>query len=166
SNQSNGKRVTTDLPIQWEGTYAKMGWYLQLATGGSSPVLTGERMVGRSVLRGRTVVFTTIIPSDNPCEAGGTSWLMALDRGDGGLAPAQPFDHNGDGVLDSDDYLNGSKTSGIQGELSGDGVYSDPTVIRCGAGDCYYVGTSEGEVKSGFSGEGFSQGRRRWRQLN
>ena len=166
SQESNGKRVTTDLPIQWEGTYAKMGWYLQLAAGGTSPVLTGERMVGRSVLRGRTVVFTTIIPSENPCEAGGTSWLMALDRSDGGLAPAQPFDHNGDGVLDSDDYLNNSKTSGIQGELSGDGVYSDPTVIRCGTGNCYYVGTSEGEVKSGFSGEGFSQGRRRWRQLN
>ena len=91
---------------------------------------------------------------------------MALDRSDGGLAPVQPFDHNVDGVLDSDDYLNNSKTSGIQGELSGDGVYSDPTVIRCGTGDCYYVGTSEGEVKFGTSGEGFSQGRRRWRQLN
>ena len=166
SQESSGKRVTTDLPIEWEGGNAKMGWYLQLAAGAGSPVLTGERMVGRSVLRGRTIVFTTVIPSDNPCEAGGTSWLMALDRSDGGLAPAQPFDHNGDGVLDSDDYLNNSKTSGIQGELSGDGVYSDPTVIRCGSGDCYYVGTSEGEVKSGFSGEGFSQGRRRWRQLN
>ena len=173
AQQANGKRVTTDLPIKWEddpetgGNEASLGWYLQLATGsGSNPVLTGERMVGRSVLRGRTIVFTTVIPSDNPCEAGGTSWLMALDRSDGGLAPSQPFDHDGDGVLDSNDYLNDSKTSGIQGELSGDGVYSDPTVIRCGSGDCYYIGTSEGEVKSGFSGEGFSQGRRRWRQLN
>ena len=39
----------------------------------------GERVVSLPILRNGRVIFPTLIPSPNPCEFGGSSWLMELD---------------------------------------------------------------------------------------
>lgn len=53
------------------------GWYLDL----DEPT-PGERVVSRPQVRGNVLVFSSIIPpkdSDNPCDAGGTGYLNAID---------------------------------------------------------------------------------------
>lgn len=76
---------------------ADKGWYLDL-TG------RGERVVAKATLRSDRVIFTTMIPSADPCDpGGGTSWVMAVNLSSGGRLNYVYFDTNGDGNLDSED---------------------------------------------------------------
>jgi type IV pilus assembly protein PilY1 len=49
------------------------GWFIDFAEDDGS--LIGERSLGQSALIGGALTFTTFIPSEDPCVAGGTSWL-------------------------------------------------------------------------------------------
>jgi type IV pilus assembly protein PilY1 len=53
--------------------------------------ISGERIVFAPVLRGGRLFFSTLIPSNQPCEAGGTSYLFALSPFTGGPSPTQTF---------------------------------------------------------------------------
>src|SRR5262249_55518784 len=74
------------------------GWYLDLLSGtpGVPPPsgFKGEMQVTDSVLRNGRVVFTTLIPDPDPCNAGGTSWLMEMDALSGARLTQTPFDNN------------------------------------------------------------------------
>jgi type IV pilus assembly protein PilY1 len=95
-------RVTSDNSIAWNtgsnDTTGKLGWYIDLPT-------TGERQVSDSVLRGGQIIFTTLIPSQAPCDFGGSSWLMELDASSGSRPATSPFDISGDGRFDSEDLV-------------------------------------------------------------
>ena len=67
-------RVTSDTLVDYA---SHRGWYLDL----ESPVLgaQGERVVALPILRNGRVIFPTLTPSPNPCEFGGSSWLMEID---------------------------------------------------------------------------------------
>ena len=39
----------------------------------------GERVIANPLLRNGRVIFTTLIPDQDPCGFGGDSWLMELD---------------------------------------------------------------------------------------
>lgn len=83
------------------------GWFLDLlwkeSKGGNGP--QGERVISQAQLGGNRVTFSTLIPSDDPCSAGGTSWIMSLDLTSGGRLAYSYFDYNGDGVIDQKDFI-------------------------------------------------------------
>ena len=96
------------------------GWYMDLlwkkARGG--PGAKGERVISQAKLGGNRVTFSTLIPSADPCDAGGTSWIMSLDLATGSRLAYSYFDYDGDGSIDQDDYIeldDGTKvpTSGV-----------------------------------------------------
>ncbi len=105
-------RATTQLAPNWS---THKGWYLDLFNqdGGASSNY-GERQVSNSVLRNERIIFTTLIPDEDPC-TGGTGWLMEIDAISGGRLPFTPFDLNDDDEFDEEDYLQNL------GDIDGDG---------------------------------------------
>lgn len=82
----NGKdqltRVTTATPVDWQ---EQRGFFLNFDT------MPGEKQVSDPFLRSGFVVFSTLIPNNEPCSFGGTSFIFALDvRGGCALPPPRP----------------------------------------------------------------------------
>lgn len=94
--QTNGiwYRNVTNNPMTWRtgasGGY--LGWYLDLPD-------TGEKQVTNIDLKGGHLIFTTYVPSSNPCVSGGDGWQMELDYQSGGRLRASPFDTDLDGIV-------------------------------------------------------------------
>ncbi|MDD5388422.1 MAG: PilC/PilY family type IV pilus protein [Gallionellaceae bacterium] len=80
----------------------KLGWYWDMTD-------TGERMTGRANLLSGVVVFNTFAPGVvdgqlDPCQYGGSGWIMGLNSTYGYMETDYPvFDANIDGVIDSND---------------------------------------------------------------
>ena len=110
------------------------GWVLDLIdSAASTPDNKGERAVSNPVLSGTTIIFTTLMPSDDPCDSGGSSWFMAIDSADGS-GPDSPFiDINNDKSFYSDDAFDtdndGENDTAVAG-LRNDAVLSAPTVMQ------------------------------------
>ncbi|WP_434456881.1 pilus assembly protein [Stutzerimonas urumqiensis] len=94
----NGRGIS-----QREMTDSHKGWYLDLVLKGGNA--KGERVISQAQLGGNRVTFSSLIPSDNPCDAGGRSWIMSLDLSTGGRLAYSYFDYNGDGKIDQNDYI-------------------------------------------------------------
>lgn len=122
-------RVISNNPMTWKttaGSSGYVGWYIDLPT-------TGERSVTDSILRDGRIIFTTLIPSGDPCTAGGDGWLMELDSSNGGRLATTPFDVNGDNSFTSADLLTigsgGSTTQASAGGQKFTGIPSSPTIL-------------------------------------
>ncbi len=171
-----------------------LGWYMDLyntefetidhdTTPGTGPgefSTLGERQVTDSVVRNNRVIFTTTVPDGNVCGASDYGWIMELDATDGSRLPYTPFDVNGDGVFDIDDYYDGDIDG--DGDDSEDAVpvtgrkskvgllptpgilsdYSDPTAGR----EYKYMSGSTGEIESLTENPGSSNAlRQSWKEL-
>jgi len=102
----------------------------------------GERTVNDPLLRDERVIFTTTIPSNNPCEFGGKRFVMELDRLDGGRLAVSPVDLNEDTDRDSADRGdNGNRTGGILTD----------TALACSL--AAIMGEDENKAVSNSSGE-------------
>jgi type IV pilus assembly protein PilY1 len=103
------------------GTY--LGWYVDLPT-------NGEKQVTDPVLREGRIIFTTLIPSTDPCTPGGTGWLMELNTENGGQLK-DTFDLNGDGTFTAADRITvGAQTTGAAGiQPTTGGAMSSPIVL-------------------------------------
>jgi type IV pilus assembly protein PilY1 len=100
----NTFRRVTDNPLSYTtAATTKHGWYLDLKLSGGSN--QGEMVIADPVVRGKAVVFTTLVPSDNPCVAGGTGFLMVLNQATGGRLQTSPFDVDKDGNFSPSDLL-------------------------------------------------------------
>ncbi len=99
------------------------GWYFALENG------SGERVTEPAVSIEGVVYFTSFAPSDQPCSAGGRSWLYAVSYTDG-----NSIDHDGDGSTDDE----------TRSETLGDGVASRPVVNL--AGEQLIVQTSDARL--------------------
>lgn len=118
SSQTLKGRALTNNTVQ----STDKGWFIDLKVRGGSA--TGERVVSQASLGGNRVTFSTLIPSSNPCDAGGTSWIMSVDLASGGRLPYSYFDYNGDGTINENDYMTiGEGDSQIKVPVSG---ISDP----------------------------------------
>ncbi|WP_438971916.1 pilus assembly protein, partial [Methylophaga sp.] len=103
-------RVTSENTIDWS---THMGWYIDLIDPDTA-ANHGERQVSEAIVRNGRVIFTTLLPSEDPCGDGGTSWLMELDVNSGSRLPYSPFDIDGDKHFTENDYVN-------LGDIDGDG---------------------------------------------
>jgi type IV pilus assembly protein PilY1 len=156
------------------------GWYMDLVSPG--PTFKGEMVVSNSVIRNGRVLFSTLIPNTDPCGYGGTSFLMDMDARTGMRTDYAPFDVNGDGEIDDDDYIsvtiNGVTTkvpaSGVGSTV---GITGTAAVVVNGDGTLehqYQTGTGDGSSSTG-SDSSLSEdrkkpppgayGRQSWRQL-
>ncbi len=107
-------RSVSSETVNW-GT--RRGWYIDLLDGTAGGEI-GERVVNTSLVIRDMVLFSSIIPSTDPCDPGGTSWLVALKVDTGGSFNRALFDLDGDGQFDSvieddsgqDQYVNALRT--------------------------------------------------------
>lgn len=141
------------------------GWYMDLVYQGEKK---GERVISAPLLRHGRVIFTTLIPSDDPCKFGGGSWTMEVVAYGGGAEEAV-FDVNGDGVwdvvtftIDGKQY-NGQPVSGINL-----GTNAAQPVVATGAGtERKFESTPKGTQIVDFSEKPGSSltGRVSWREI-
>ncbi|HXG28153.1 MAG TPA: PilC/PilY family type IV pilus protein [Nevskiales bacterium] len=165
---SDQVRVTSNNSI--DNTHK--GWYIDLPIG-------GERQVANPILRGGRIIFTTLIPNNDPCGFGGDSWLMELDALSGSRLSFSPFDLNNDGVFTIGDFV--QITIGgnpvmvpVSGSKSTEGIIKTPGILNAGGsgsggGDDrkqYKLasGTTGGIFRKGeYAGD--DSGRQSWRQI-
>lgn len=97
-------RTLTDNSVDYQYSH---GWYMDLPD-------SGERVITAPVVRGNLLFFNTMTPDSNPCESGGSGWLMATEWSNGGVPSEVSFDLNGDLILDTEDTINGAAAVGVE----------------------------------------------------
>lgn len=179
-------RVVSNNPIKWHEDKATLptgspptthlGWYLDLVNTGVSPLDNkGERQVSDSILRTDRIIFTTLVPSEEACDSGGTSWLMELSIQNGGQLPYTPFDVNGDTVFSEQDWVevdvDGDGTLDlvpVSGRQSTVGITPSPGILSLPAEgkELKYTSGSTGQLETTLENPGpLDSSRRSWRQL-
>lgn len=167
-------RVTSDTVVDYS---TDDGWFMDLVSPVNGP--EGERVVSAPLLRSGRIIFTTLIPDPDPCDWGGSSWLMELDSINGSRLATSPFDVNGDGHIDESDYVAiydtdedgvvdsddaNTPTSGIR--TPGLGIIKTPGVVIGDDGKEYkYTSGSSGNLNVLTESSGSPTGRQSWRQL-
>ncbi len=167
-------RTVTNTAISWctsgscscTGGVNCLGWRDDLLT--ATTAARGEMMVTNPLLTGTDVLpaisFTTLIPSSDACSAGGTGFYMLLNPKNGGPLSQAVIDITGDGIIDSNDLVNGSVPAGYNPNI---GIPSDPIAIygRGGVGVVPLSG-SGGSITSIRNYFPYGElGRQSWRQL-
>jgi type IV pilus assembly protein PilY1 len=141
------------------------GWFIDLV----SPVKgkEGERVAANPVLRSDRIIFTTLIPSEDPCDAGGTGWLMEMNARTGSRLAYSPFDIDGDGRFDEGDfvYVEGIGLVPVSGKRSQVGIIRTPGIISAGDTEFKYTAGSTGELEVTVERGDMTRGRQSWRQL-
>ncbi len=145
------ERTVSNNSVDWT---TKRGWYIDLPQSGTEPA---ERSVIMPMLNFGRIIFTTLIPSTDPCEAGGRNWLMLLDAETGGMMSAPQFDVNHDGKLDSGDRV-------IAG-VSSDGIRSESVAISAGSLTHLIAATTTGAVENVTIRNNAPPPRRSWKQI-
>ncbi|MDR1462718.1 MAG: pilus assembly protein [Azoarcus sp.] len=143
------------------------GWYIDFNVQGDS----GERVISSGIVlsaqRGTTILFPSIIPVENdPCMAGGRSYLNFVNAFTGASLDFVFLDINGDGVVNGDDKISDGKNPA---SLKVDnGIINNIKVIS-GPGNNLQViyGKSSGVPSSDGVNPGDSphKGRLSWREL-
>jgi type IV pilus assembly protein PilY1 len=135
----------------------------------STPVYQGEKVVSNPLYRDGRFIFTTLIPKSDPCEYGGTSWLMELDALTGRRIDVPPVDINNDGVIDASDMITVAGVpivpSGVESSVGitpEPGILTDPN--KAGMEYKYFAGTSGDIQKTGESRDPMSIGRQSWKE--
>lgn len=133
------------------------GWFLNFDQD------LGERVVDKPILFFDRLIFPTVIPTENPCDFGGRSWIMAL-IGVGGLYNSySPFEPE---VPEGSDPPSDNPVEGVP----------DDTLIKlstptkggppCDGGSFIIQQNSDGTVSFVCTGEpDVVKGRQSWRQL-
>lgn len=157
-------RVTSDYLLETDDE----GWFLDLAPPGSASV--GEMQVTDPLLRAGKVFFTTLIPGEDPCRPGGTSWLMELDAQDGSRLSYTPFDLNSDGSFGDGDLVEVTIDGDtfnvpVSGYRLKVGAAASPSVMAGQGAEFKYV-SGEGGIEAVRENPGpQSVGRMSWEQL-
>ncbi|MGH8653061.1 MAG: PilC/PilY family type IV pilus protein [Gammaproteobacteria bacterium] len=149
-------RVATKKTVNWT---SKLGWYMDLVNKGVTPLDNkGEKQVTESILRNGRIVFTTLVPSVDPCDFGGTGWLMELDAATGGQLDEPLFDLDQDGKFNQDDYVQQTITADFDGDGTVEKRVVPPSGKRCKEGICARPGVVAGTGKDDDKEYKFSSG--------
>jgi len=157
--------------ISWSGTGQNLGWYINLLEMGTTNNF-GERVYTQPILRNNNVIFTTLLPSSDPCAYGGSGWLMELNAANGGSPNKTPFDVNNDNTFSVDDYITINKggknyTQAPGGFLSNQGTITSPAIFLAPDKSKEYkvISGSLGLRSITENTEASSSNRQSWRQL-
>jgi type IV pilus assembly protein PilY1 len=114
-------RVVSQNPVNYQqsatssGTKNKRGWYIDL------PANTGEIINSNAQLQGNDIAFSTLIPNQQACVAGGSGYFMIVSAATGGRTNTPAFDLNNDHTYNSDDKVsygdNGKDSASVSGKL-------------------------------------------------
>ncbi|MCX7062539.1 MAG: PilC/PilY family type IV pilus protein [Gammaproteobacteria bacterium] len=147
---SNNARGTGDL-----------GWYLDLPS-------SGERQVSTPILRGGSIIFTTLIPNTAACGFGGDSFLMEIDAVTGSRRVTTPFDLNRDTAFNSEDeVVIGGVSYVVSGRQSKEGIIKTPAIIAAGAFEVKLASGTTGGIDTTLEPPPGVEpgGRLSWRQM-
>lgn len=131
----------------------------------------GERQVSTPILRNGRIIFTTLLPSSDACEAGGSGWLMELDAQTGGRLAVPTLDVNDDGIIDENDYItvtiDGEEVLvPVSGEQSEVGIIPRPTILPIDdETEIKYAGGTQGEIATFTESSTARTGRISWREI-
>lgn len=163
-SQEDNLRITSDHLL----ANNDRGWYMDLVVDG---VARGERVISNMIYLNQKIIFTTLIPTDDPCDFGGEGWLMELNAFTGARLNYSVFDINQDGLVDMSDrvsYSEGGETmevtvSGIASEV---GLANIPAIINAGKIEYKYLSGTSGGIQKITEHPGADRfGRQSWRQL-
>ena len=154
-------RDMSDNDVNYAGD---MGWKINLqptlVEGAANTNNFGERQVSNAVVRDGRVIFTTLIPSQQPCDFGGSSFVMQVNYQDGGALNFPAFDLNGDGVFDEID-------TNASGRMSDVGIVPTLSILSDTDRDAAFGSGSSGDVDVLELNIGSAAtGRQSWRQLD
>ncbi len=112
-------RLLTDNSVGYmlSGGSKQYGWRIDFDSTAVAPGFgeAGERVVVNSTLRGDNIFFNTLVPSPDPCSAGGFGWMMVVNAENGGRPKAPAFDYDNDGVVgDPGDVNSAGNYSGVK----------------------------------------------------
>ena len=168
-------RVTSNNPIDWS---QKSGWYMDLYNQqGNNANNYGERQVSDAIIRNGRIIFATLVPSADPCDDGGSGWLMEMNYANGSRLSYSPFDVNGDSSFSADDFVNLGDIDGdgqddyvpVSGKKSKVGIIARPSIASEAGGqrEIKYTSGADGNIEVTIEnpGPGFT-GRQSWRQLD
>ena len=152
-------RSTSDATVDWTGSPAELGWYMDLTLAGSP---SGERIARQPRLALGWLHFTTLIPNEDRCESGGNSWYYLLNPLTGARPSVSAVDLNKDGVFNSDDEMpDGTAPSAAKSEI---GILSSPLVISHSTSSSWDAfsemlgGTGDAGGASGAMGSSYTSG--------
>lgn len=148
------ERTVSSHPVDWTN---KRGWYIDLQQPPAPGIAQGERSVVMPLLNFGRIIFTTLIPSDDPCEAGGRNWLMLVDAETGGMRSGAEFDTNDDGKVNNQDRV-------IAG-INSDGIRSESVIISAGSLIHLVASTTTGAVENITIKNDAPSPRRSWKQI-
>ncbi len=156
-------RITTNNKIN---EVLHRGWFMDLHTVGQP--LQGERQVTTPILRNGKIIFTTLIPSANRCDYGGTGWLMELNAYNGSRLDDAPFDLNQDKAFDENDQVKYLGTLvNISGLKSQNGFVQSPAIISNGDIEYKFSTTTSGNIEKATENPAPSiWGRESWQQVH
>jgi len=172
-------RVVSQNDISWHDTSGTpsspvssyLGWYMDLVnTQGGNTNNKGEKQTTNALLAGGRLFYTTVIPSNDPCDAGGDGWMMVVDPITGGRLKTDVFDVTLDVDLDGDGKTETVAVSGRGFESAPSG----PSLVRGKDKDYVYVGSKEDDTiddnrldieATTVEHVPGSTGRRSWQQL-
>lgn len=169
--QDDGATVKRDVRVTSKNTLtANKGWYINLL---SPSGYQGERQVSNTAVRAGRVIFTTLVPTADPCGNGGTSWLMEMDALTGARLDSPPFDFNNDGQFDNQDMIPvviGGVTVMVpaSGTDMGVGITPEPGILlgEGGAKEFKYNPGTSGQIGVTTENPGpRARGRQSWRQI-
>lgn len=130
-------RMVSQTPVKWykDNTTAaqqaddsrvdRWGWALDLRPTGKAR--EGEMMVNPMLVRGDSLLISTLIPNEDPCADGTSGWVYAINATTGARTLHAALDFNRDGRFGSGDLVNNLVASGYKSDspggiaLSGDG---------------------------------------------
>jgi type IV pilus assembly protein PilY1 len=153
-------RKSTNHAINYD---SHMGWYIKLlpvkVNGVANSSNFGEKQVSRAVVRDGRVIFTTLVPSQDSCDFGGSSFIMSLNYTNGGQLLFPAFDLNGDGTFDGGDPL----VAGVQSDV---GIVPTVSILTDNDRDIGFASGSSGDVETVELNVGDAAlGRQSWREI-
>jgi len=194
-DETSEVRETTKTPITWHtasgttpsgGAIATgissgdaLGWFIDLYSekildNSTPPILVsntnnfGERQVTDATLIDGIIFFNTLIPSSDPCDFGGDSWIMALNADSGERVDESVFDLDSNGTFDAGDGFDDGGNTRVSGVKSTVGILPRLTFAKGYNGDSYFAfgsGSSGGFMTQQIKRSGTSFGRQSWDQL-
>jgi type IV pilus assembly protein PilY1 len=159
---ANGQHVLTARSSSQHPLLSRhLGWYLDLLVNQAQ----GERVITDPMVRQEKLIFTTLIPHNDPCEAGGDSWLVELEALTGTPLPYAPFDLTGDREFTREDYVS-QQEKHISARKSEVGIIATPVIVSDLKHEYKISSGSSGSLESIAENPGYTkQGRQSWVQL-